>query len=420
MTRVTTFNCPKCSAPLDAEPGKTTLRCQFCGSSVVIPEALRIPADEPEPPQFQSAAPQIVISTSSPAYGPYTPSRTVSGRGCIATLVGVIVACVGVAGALVFAIPMGDLVNTLESGLGVDLDGSGSIAVSEGGGDSVAITDLGSLPGLAGVTSGYAKEVLRFGSAGVGQGQFEDARHVGVDNQGNIYVAEYLGTGRIQVFDAQGSFLAMWMVEDDDIPLTGMAVAPDGTVYIAYNGEITMHNGMTGELLGRVPGKEHSWYSQIILGADGSIVTWGWTDDNIIRMDTQGFQSLLIPDAINAITDESMMSISALAVDGVGNIYAVADWEPAVFIFNKEGAFQNRFGSEGDEPGQFVAPSGIAVDGQQRIYVLDFFGIKVFRSDGQYLDTIATTGPTYGITIQGNALYLAAMDHVVKYELPAE
>src|SRR5574341_2242028 len=399
--KITTFDCPKCSAPLEVEPGKTTIQCKYCGNSVVIPEELRTGMIEDAPaPQFRQA-PQVVIN--APAYNPYRTSR---GPGCAIGGIVAAVACLILVGALVPILGATALMANLESATGIDWDGNGSTS----GGDPAAIFGEGvEIPGVG--SSGYATQVRRFGSEGNGRGQFEDLRHIGVDNQGNIYTAEYLSNGRIQVFDSEGKFLSQWMLEDDDIPLTGMAVAPDGTVYITYNGSLTMHDGMTGEQLGVIADEPFTYYEPLELGADGSLYTWHWTEDDVIHLNNKGEELLRIPDPL-AIADEPSMSMSALTVDGVGNIYFVTIFEPAVFIYDAQGRYQNRFGSEGDEPGQFTSPSDIAVDGQGRIYVLDFFGIEVYRNDGQYLDVIPTSGPTYGIQISGNLMYVAAMDHV--------
>jgi hypothetical protein len=54
--------------------------------------------------------------------------------------------------------------------------------------------------------------MMQFGSEGTGPGQFQDARHIAVDPDGNIYVADY-DTGRLQKFDASGKFLQLVNVE---------------------------------------------------------------------------------------------------------------------------------------------------------------------------------------------------------------
>src|SRR5258708_2300347 len=38
------FKCPTCGAPLEPVQGAITMKCGYCGSSVIIPQSLRTPA----------------------------------------------------------------------------------------------------------------------------------------------------------------------------------------------------------------------------------------------------------------------------------------------------------------------------------------------------------------------------------------
>ena len=35
--------CPACGAPLDPQPGEVTIKCGYCGNSVVLPQSMRAP-----------------------------------------------------------------------------------------------------------------------------------------------------------------------------------------------------------------------------------------------------------------------------------------------------------------------------------------------------------------------------------------
>src|SRR5258708_25854857 len=37
------FKCPTCGAPLQPEAGTLTMKCSYCGGTVIIPESLRTP-----------------------------------------------------------------------------------------------------------------------------------------------------------------------------------------------------------------------------------------------------------------------------------------------------------------------------------------------------------------------------------------
>jgi hypothetical protein len=71
--------------------------------------------------------------------------------------------------------------------------------------------------------------LISIGGEGIGPGLFTDARSVGIDESGRIYVGEYEG-GRVKVFDARGKFLTQWFA-NREFPLRGMAVRRDGAVY---------------------------------------------------------------------------------------------------------------------------------------------------------------------------------------------
>ena len=46
------FKCPACGAPLEPERGKSSMKCSYCGGTVIIPESLRTPASSVPAPQF--------------------------------------------------------------------------------------------------------------------------------------------------------------------------------------------------------------------------------------------------------------------------------------------------------------------------------------------------------------------------------
>ena len=121
-----------------------------------------------------------------------------------------------------------------------------------------------------------------------------------------------------------------------------------------------------------------------------------------------------IKGAISSASGDSELQ-TRVAVDGLGNIYALGTFNSAVFKFGPEGKFLNRFGGRGDQPGQFHAPSAIAVDGRGRVYVSDIKGIQIFDTDGRYINVLKTDGPASGMVFNDrNELFVAARTHVIK------
>jgi DNA-binding beta-propeller fold protein YncE len=268
-------------------------------------------------------------------------------------------------------------------------------------------------------TNTFATALLEFGSEGIGPGMFTDARSIAVDGDGRIYVGEYTG-GRIQVFDRAGKFLNQWSIGDRKTVLRGLAADRKGTVYAAHGGRIVRYRGDTGEKLGELD-YQQSGFDDVATAADGGLVTaWQSNRDDIIVFDANGKAVRTIPAAISSASGDSELSMR-VAVDGSGQIYALGRFNDAVFRFARDGKFVNRFGSGGDQPGQFRAAYSIAVDGYGRVYVGDMKGIQVFDANGRYLTLLNVKGVAFGMVFNDkNELFVIARDHVTKYAVQAQ
>jgi sugar lactone lactonase YvrE len=367
---VETLQCPSCGAPLDYDPrgeGETT-RCPFCESTVMLPERER--------PFTQ---PQIVIERKP------SGDNTAVTAGVIVAIVSVIVTAAVIAYAFhsyyTSARPSTGSSNTRSS------------LASKGAGD------------------GYAQPELSFGSEGIGPGNFNDARSIAVDAEGRIYVGEYSG-GRIQVFDGAGKFLTQWTA-DRKMPLRGMSTDRRGTVYVVQSGTIKRYEGTTGKDLGALAA---GGYDDVTTTADGRLVAFSFqARDDITRLDSSGRVTKTLRAAISGQTDKSELN-ARVACDGAGNVYALGTFNNAVFKFSPEGKFLTQFGGDGDQAGQFRAPSAIAVDNQGRVYVADFKGVQVFDPQGRYLGLIKVKGAASGLVFNDRGeLFVVARTQVYKF-----
>jgi DNA-binding beta-propeller fold protein YncE len=263
-------------------------------------------------------------------------------------------------------------------------------------------------------TPGFASAILKFGGEGVGPGLFKDARCVAVDGAGNIYVGEYMER-RVQVLDSSGKFVTQWIV-GPQMAVRAMAADRKGNVYIEGSGTIWRFEGSSGKEMGHIDYPGGSWFNDIAVTADGGIIASEFAiGDNIVRFDSNAKTRLVIRKAVST-QSETGEPLLRVATDGLGNIYALSSFSNAVYKFSTDGKYLTKFGSEGDQPGQFRAPMGIAVDGQGRVYVSDMKGIQVFDSDGRYLDKI--NGGGFGMVFNDqNELLVAARHEVVKYAI---
>lgn len=382
-----TFDCPKCGAPVSYEENvvgaNLTARCPYCNSSLVVPDEMR-------------GRPAHVMSQGDIRFG---SSGTSTNWAWLLVIIPIF-AVVGIVLVAGFLLP---LLRRPEPPT------SRKMVTPPTGTRS---------PGFGAKEKGsaFATQTLNFGSEGIGPGMFKDARSIAVDAAGKIYVGEYSG-GRIQVFDPEGKFITQWTV-DPKMPLTGMAADRNGTVYVVQSGTISRHEGETGKLLGQL-GYTGGWgFDDVSVMADGGLVAaWYKNRDDIVRFNPSGQVGRTIRAAISSVTDESELD-TRVAVDGLGNIYALGTFSNAVFKFSPDGKFITRFGDAGDQPGQFRAPSAIAVDGKGRVYVSDFKGIQVFDGNGRYLKVFDPAGTASGMVFNDrNELFIAARKHVLRLAL---
>ena len=261
---------------------------------------------------------------------------------------------------------------------------------------------------------------LSFGKEGTGPGYFDGAGPIAVDNNGHIFVAEYSG-GRVQVFDDQGKFLTQWIAsgeESSDIYLSGMVASREGAVYTVVNSQLYVYDGLNGRLLGKLEHPDGWGFDDVTLAADGSVIAaWYKNRDDLLRFTRNGDLDLILKGAIETVTGDSEMN-ARVAVDGSGNIYDLAYFNEAVFVFSAQGRYISRFASVGDEKGQLTSPRFIAVDNLGRIYIADFPGVMIYANDGRYLDTLAVNGAVMGMAFDDqNNLYLVADEQVLRYKL---
>ncbi|HJQ32195.1 MAG TPA: hypothetical protein VJ866_08455 [Pyrinomonadaceae bacterium] len=374
---IQTLQCPACGAPLEYDEAgeRETMRCPFCNSTVMLPERAR-PAVQQQNIRISFGGPRLRTSGSPKA-----------------------------------AIVIVAVVLLITGGVIIGVINAISRAVT-GVPRSVGGTNTRSTLNPTGKTA-TAEPQPFFGSEGIGPGNFKDARSIAVDADGRIYVGEYSG-GRVQVFDSSGKFLNQWTA-DAKMPLRGMTVDRRGSVYVVQKGSITRYEGTTGKALGTV-GAGGGSYDDVTATPDGGLVAFARRpQDNVLRIDSSGQVRQVIEKAVSGQTDRSELSIR-VAADGLGNVYGLGQFNDAVFKFSPDGRFVTKFGGDGDEPGQFRAPSAIAVDNQGRVYVADFKGVQVFDQNGRYLDLIKVKGAASGLAFNDRGeLFVVARTAVYKF-----
>ncbi len=262
--------------------------------------------------------------------------------------------------------------------------------------------------------------VWSVGAEGTGPGFFDDARFLGSDTQGIIYVGEFEGEGptRIQRFDADGRFLSQWFTPGDAI-VTGLVATRQGTVFLLQGGTISRYTGASGAFQGDVAMPAGSASAEVIaLAPDDGLVAVG--PDQIVRFNPAGAVFSDVEGTVDAVLDNSFF-LSGGTLDGDGNLYLFETFIPALYKFDPDGVFVDRIGTEGDGIGLLESePESVAVDGRGRIFYVDFDGIEVLSPTGASLGLLSSSGSAFGmrVTDQNELIVLDRNEaRLIKYAL---
>jgi DNA-directed RNA polymerase subunit RPC12/RpoP len=457
------FKCPSCGAPQEPEPGTLTMKCRYCGGTIIIPESLRTPAPSAsgasmgdvfsfglkgidlnkvvgnamQLPEAISLAQRGRIDEAAQIYSQITGMEHADAIEAVKSMAAghAVSLTPGRSEADWKQVETGYSTPSVSvSGPTVDLRGS-----NRGCGAIVGVTALigvivtgliagavflfankdGSLGGA--LPAAFATKGLVFGSEGIGQGTFKDPRTIGVDAKGNITVANY-DDGRVQTFDSEGNFVSGFSVKPDvgKVYITGMAVARDGTTFVAHSGSIHIFDPV-GNSIGEIGDPEHR-YESVVVGGDGKLYA---TSDNetIVRFDRDFSVDLEVPDTFTTVTGDLDIGTN-LAADGLGNMYIVGSFHYLVLEYSPQGTYVDQFGGQAegsnDQPGKFTSPRALAVDAYGRIFVADFFDIKVFDEGGNYITKIELSdGVPFGIVVDNrdHVYVVTSQNHVIRYDV---
>jgi sugar lactone lactonase YvrE len=167
-----------------------------------------------------------------------------------------------------------------------------------------------------------------------------------------------------------------------------------------------------------LPYSEGGGFDDVVAAPDGGLVcAWYSNRDDIVRFNSSGQATRTIRAAISSASGDSELD-TRVAIDGLGNIYALGTFNNAVFKFGPDGRFITRFGSQGQQAGQISAGQAIAVDGKGRVFVSDSKGVQVFDGNGRYLTVFKPEGVASGMVFNDkNELFIVARKKVIKYAL---
>jgi len=207
---------------------------------------------------------------------------------------------------------------------------------------------------------------LTFGINGSGEGQFNTPHGIAIAPDGTLYIAD-TSNNRIQHFSATGQYLNSWGAFADvtagDAPIGtfnqpwAVAISPDGNfIYVA-----------------------DTWNHRIQKYTSGGtpVKMWGTPLYDPTTTDPVG-----------------IWGPRGIAVDAQGRVFVADTGNKRIMVYDADGNFLQQIGSEGLSIGQFEEPVGLTFDARGYLYVDDTWNqrIQVFAP--------STDGTTYSPLLQ--------------------
>jgi len=179
-----------------------------------------------------------------------------------------------------------------------------------------------------------------WGSKGREPGQFDTPIDLVVDGQGRVYVLDSYRnrtaadpeTGAVQVFDADGQYLAEWG---------------------AYGTEPGQLNGPFG----------------IGLDPDGTLLVAEFDNNRVQRFTLEG--DLLDGWGKYGLHEGEFIWAMDAAVDAAGRVFVTDYSNHRVQVFDHDGGFLAAWGKYGTDAGEFASALGVTVSGDGTVYVSD-------------------------------------------------
>ena len=218
--------------------------------------------------------------------------------------------------------------------------------------------------------------LLKWGSQGYGDDQFNGPQGLTADSEGNVYVCDQWNH-RVLKFDSSGNFLSKFGVsqgwgEGQFSDPKDVAVDSSGNIYVADSGNNRIQ----------------------VFSPDGTFLrmwgNWGFGD---YQFDW--------PEGI--------------ALDSEGKVYIADTWNQRVVKYSSDGTFLAKWGSQGNGDYQFDEPRDIAVDSFFNVYVADSgWNNRIMKFRSTWLPSIEITNPVDNSTVSATATIQASVDSTLE------
>ncbi|XP_069023115.1 tripartite motif-containing protein 2 isoform X3 [Embiotoca jacksoni] len=270
--------------------------------------------------------------------------------------------------------------------------------------------------------------IFRIGTKGRNKGEFTNLQGVAASSLGKVLIADS-NNQCVQIFSNDGQFKSRFGIRGRTPGQlqrpTGVAVHPNGDIIIAdYDNKWVSIFSCDGKFKNKIGSGKLMGPKGVSVDRNGHIIV---VDNKACCVFIFQVNGKLVTKFGNRGNGDRQFAGTLngphfAAVNNNNEIIVTDFHNHSVKVFNTEGEFLLKFGSNGEGNGQFNAPTGVAVDVNGNIIVADWGNsrIQVFDGSGSFLSYINTSAdPLYGpqglaLTSDGHVVVADSGNHCFK------
>jgi DNA-binding beta-propeller fold protein YncE len=228
--------------------------------------------------------------------------------------------------------------------------------------------------------------IFSFGKKGSQSGRFMNPLGVAVDNTGRVYIADS-GNRRIQIFDSKGKFISKFKVSSKGKkPADPSDIAVDELRNRCYVVDNDNHNVVVYDLSTHAqlktygtPGAEKREFKYpflITLDKDGYLYIVDVINTRLQVLSPEGKFVAIIGGW--GVEKGQFFRPKGAAIDKKGRVYVSDSYMGVIQVFQQTGEFHSALGDPAKGiVKKFKTPTGLFIDGNSRLYVVEMFADKV-------------------------------------------